>query len=226
MEQKMKSLAGIVFISILLTGCENKEKIEKLEQENSSMREEIADLRKQNRQILFAGQNLKFLASKMKGIKATIHTNYGSISLDLFPEKAPVHCFAFITRAESGFYDKTQFHRIMSGFMIQGGDPLSKNDNPDDDGLGGPIVSIPHEFNPIPHKRGILSMARVGNVNMGAGSQFFIMHGENRSLDNQYTVFGSVSKGMDTVDKIAGVKVNQKDHPVKPVIIKTIEVKR
>ena len=114
--------------------------------------------------------------------------------------------------------------------MIQGGDPNSLDDNPNDDGMGGPIVNIPHEFNDIAHKRGILSTARHPNAAMGAGSQFFIMHGDAPHLDKQYTVFGEVTKGMDVVDEIATAptygKGNLSTHPKKPIRIRSIEIYR
>ncbi|RMI20092.1 MAG: peptidylprolyl isomerase, partial [Calditrichaeota bacterium] len=182
---------------------------------------------------------LRFLARQLKGVKARIKTNYGDIELELFPDKAPLHCFAFVTRAESGFYDNTQFHRVIPGFMIQGGDPNSRDKDPYNDGMGGPLVNIPHEFNDTKHVPGVLSTARVSDPNVGAGCQFFIMHGEAPHLDGQYTAFGRVTKGMEVVDRIANVQTYRKsgrplqgrekalaDHPVKPVIIKTIEVYR
>ncbi|RMF56672.1 MAG: peptidylprolyl isomerase [Calditrichaeota bacterium] len=156
----------------------------------------------------------------------------GTIELEFFPEKAPLHCFNFITRAESGFYNGTQFHRIIKGFMIQGGDPKSKDKDPYNDGTGGPIVNIPNEFNEIHHGPGILSMARVSDPSVGAGCQFFIMHGDAPQLDKQYTVFGKVTKGMEVVDKIANVPTygnrnpRLRDHPIEPVIIRRIEVFR
>ncbi|HID39764.1 MAG TPA: peptidylprolyl isomerase [Calditrichaeota bacterium] len=168
----------------------------------------------------------RFLAEQIKGIKAVIETNYGEIELEFFPEKAPLHCFNFITRAESGFYDNTQFHRVIPNFMIQGGDPNTRTGNVATYGSGGPIIHIPHEFNDISHGPGILSMARTSNLNDGAGSQFFIMHGSSPQLDGQYTVFGRVTQGMDVVDKIAAVPRTDNDRPIKAVYIKRIKVFR
>ena len=165
-----------------------------------------------------------FLTSKIQGIKARIKTNMGDIELKFFPDKAPLHCYTFITRAEAGFYNNTKFHRVISGFMIQGGDPNTKTNNKDSYGSGGPMAMMPHEFNDTHHKRGILSTARTSDVNAGAGSQFFIMHADNPGLNNQYTVFGEVTKGLEVVDKIATSKKDNRDRPLKPVIIKTIEV--
>jgi len=117
----------------------------------------------------------------------------------------------------------------MPGFMIQGGDPNTKNTDALDDGMGGPMGAIPHEFNPTEHKRGILSMARVGDKSLGAGSQFFIMHADYPSLNNEYTVFGEVLSGMEVVDKIATATVNTSDprlqnRPLNPVTIRYIEI--
>ncbi|MEE2752436.1 MAG: peptidylprolyl isomerase [Candidatus Latescibacterota bacterium] len=172
------------------------------------------------------GDRFGFLAGKLRGIKARIETNHGDIEVEFYPEKAPIHVFNFVTRAESGFYDGTMFHRVIKGFMIQGGDPLSKDANPTNDGSGGPIASIPHEFNDIKHVKGILSMARTGDKRAGAGSQFFIMHAANPGLNGQYTAFGNVTGGLDIVDKIATTKTSAADRPVKNAIIRTIEVFR
>ncbi|MDA0744904.1 MAG: peptidylprolyl isomerase [bacterium] len=167
--------------------------------------------------------------AQMQGLRTKIVTNYGEIELQFFPEKAPVHCFAFIIRAESGFYDGQLFHRVVPGFMIQGGDPNSTDEDPYNDGRGKPIVAIPHEFNDLEHTRGRLSMARVANVAIGAGSQFFILQKDTHRLDGNYTVFGEVVSGIDVVDQIAGVETEEKDpelknRPVKPVVIQKMIV--
>ena len=218
-------LAGL---GILLSGCGDKERLERLAQQNSELKEEVQKLSRQQAKVK---SGLKFLAERAAGVKARIETNHGNIDLGLFPDKAPIHCFTFITRAESGFYDGTQFHRIIPGFMIQGGDPNTKDDDPLNDGTGGPLLTIPHEFNDVSHRRGTLSTARVPDKSAGAGSQFFIMHGDQFGLDREYTAFGKVTAGMDVVDRIASVQTVQnnprlQDHPVKPVIIKTIRVFR
>jgi cyclophilin family peptidyl-prolyl cis-trans isomerase len=171
-------------------------------------------------------QRLAFLAQQINGTKVRIKTSMGDMEAEFYPEQAPIHSFSFIARAESGFYDGTMFHRVISGFMIQGGDPLSKDSDPANDGSGGPIVAIPHEFNSIKHAKGILSMARVGDKSFGAGSQFFVMHAANPRLDGEYTVFGKVTKGLDVLDKIAATKTSSGDRPLKNVVIKTIEVFR
>ena len=133
-----------------------------------------------------------------------IETNHGNISFSLLPELAPETVRNFEKLVRDGFYDGTLFHRVIPGFMIQGGDPNTKTDNKSSWGMGGPGYNIKAEFSSRSHLRGIVSMARSQDPN-SAGSQFFIMHGDNPGLDNQYTVFGQVTEGMDVVDKIANV---------------------
>ena len=134
-----------------------------------------------------------------------IETNHGNISFNLLPELAPEHVRNFVKLANEGFYDGTLFHRVIPGFMIQGGDPTTKDPNRKSEwGMGGPGYTINAEFNSRSHLRGIVSMARATDPN-SAGSQFFIMHANNTGLDHQYSVFGEVTEGMDTVDKIAAL---------------------
>lgn len=148
-----------------------------------------------------------------KGPKATIKTKFGDMDIVLFPEKAPKHVENFIALAKSGFYNGTIFHRVIPGFMIQGGDPNTKDLNkPETYGQGGPSQRLKAEFNDIPHRRGILSMARTNDPN-SAGSQFFIVVKDSNFLDGQYTVFGEVVKGMEVVDKIVDLPRNSRDLP-------------
>ncbi len=187
------------------------------------------DLRRQLNETRATAEVLSQLSGYLEGAKAQIHTNHGTIEVEFFNDLAPVHVFNFVARAESGFYDNTQFHRVIPGFMIQGGDPNSRDDNKLNNGQGGPLTMIPHEFNSTRHERGILSMARVSDKTAGAGSQFFIMHADRFHLDNEYTAFGRVTSGMDVVDRIAEVEKHTdeprlRDHPVNPVVIRTIEV--
>jgi peptidyl-prolyl cis-trans isomerase B (cyclophilin B) len=227
----MKVFVGLLATIFLLTSCGNKKEVERLTSEIAHLKEENEELKASLQTARTASDRLAFLSKKLKGVKARIVTNYGNIEVEFFNEKAPITILTFISHAEGGYYDDTQFHRVIKGYLIQGGDPNSKDDAPYNDGLGGPITAIPHEFNDIKHEPGILSVARVAALGAGAGSQFFILHGAAPQLDNQYTVFGKVTKGMDVVDKIANVKTNQGDrrlreHPINPVIIKTIEVFR
>ena len=151
-------------------------------------------------------------------------TNYGNIEMQFFPQKAPITCFNFIAHAESGYYDGLLFHRVIKGFMIQGGDPNTRTPNVQSYGLGGPLIHIPHEFNELKHDRGMVSMARPGNEALGAGTQFFIVQKPAHHLDGQYTVFAKVISGMDVVDKIASVPVNANHLPLLPVKIIKVEV--
>ena len=137
-----------------------------------------------------------------------IETNHGNISFNLLPDLAPEHVRNFVKLAKDGFYNGTLFHRVIPGFMIQGGDPNTKAPNMMSQwGMGGPGYTIKAEFNSRSHLRGILSMARATDPD-SAGSQFFIMHKDSTFLDNEYTVFGEVTEGMDTVDKIAELPRN------------------
>jgi len=148
----------------------------------------------------------------MSGTKAVIETKFGDITLKFFPDVAPGHVKNFIDLAKKGFYDGTVFHRVIPGFMIQGGDPNSKDSNKRAHGTGGPGYTIKAEFNNKPHVRGVLSMARSNNPD-SAGSQFFIVVKDSRFLDNQYTVFGEVESGIDVADKIVSQPRDTNDNP-------------
>ena len=143
---------------------------------------------------------------------AVIETKFGSVELKFFPDSAPKHVNNFIDLAEKGFYDHTTFHRVIPGFMIQGGDPNSKNPDKSSHGMGGPGHTVKAEFSDKPHKRGILSMARSANPD-SAGSQFFICVKDSSFLDRQYTVFGEVVSGMDVVDQIVNQPRDARDNP-------------
>jgi peptidyl-prolyl cis-trans isomerase B (cyclophilin B) len=130
-----------------------------------------------------------------------IETNLGTIVFKLLPELAPETVRSFEKLAKDGFYDGTLFHRVIPGFMIQGGDPNTKSGNKSTWGTGGPGYTIKAEFSSRSHHRGIVSMARAQDPN-SAGSQFFIVTTDSTFLDRQYTVFGEVTEGMDIADKI------------------------
>jgi peptidyl-prolyl cis-trans isomerase B (cyclophilin B) len=149
---------------------------------------------------------------KMAETRAVIETKFGNIELKFFPDVAPNHVNNFIELAKKSFYDGTTFHRVIPGFMIQGGDPNSKNTDKSTHGMGGPGYTVKAEFNNKPHKRGILSMARAADPN-SAGSQFFICVADAPFLDRQYTVFGEVVSGMDVVDKIVSQPRDPRDNP-------------
>ncbi len=148
-------------------------------------------------------------------ILVILHTNLGKIVIELFPNDAPNHVANFIKLSEDGFYDGTIFHRIIPGFMIQGGDPNTKDGDQSTWGTGGPGNFVNAEFNTIKHNRGIVSMARSTDPN-SAGSQFFIVHKDSNFLDEQYTAFGRIvtEESFETLDKIASVEIGDKDIPV------------
>lgn len=150
---------------------------------------------------------------------AVIETNLGNIELRFFPDVAPNHVENFLTLAKSGFYDGTIFHRVIPGFMIQGGDPNTKGTDISTYGQGGPDHSVKAEFNKKSHKRGILSMARSQHPD-SAGSQFFIVVKDSPFLDRQYTVFGEVVSGMDVADKIVSQERDRRDNPLQRIEMK------
>ena len=152
-----------------------------------------------------------------KNNTATIETTQGPIKIEFYPDVAPNHVKNFQDLALKGFYDGIVFHRIVPGFVIQAGDPNTKNDSASRDswGTGGPGYTINQEFNNMPHERGVLSMARTNDPN-SAGSQFFIVLNDSKFLDNQYTVFGKVTEGLEIVDKIANSTTNSMDQPQDP----------
>lgn len=147
-----------------------------------------------------------------------LHTGAGVITIRTRPDLAPNHVRNFVDLAEQGFYNGTRFHRVIPGFMIQGGDPLTKNADTSRWGTGGSGKNINAEFNPTPHKRGIVSMARSNDPN-SASSQFFIVVADSGFLDNNYTVFGEVLSGMDVADKIVSAPKGANDRPNDPVAI-------
>ena len=181
---------------------------------------------------LLLGMGVLFAADKApvgkvegaKGPKAIIKTRFGEMEIAFFPDKAPKHVESFIALAKSGFYNGTIFHRVIPGFMIQGGDPNTKDPNkPETYGQGGPSQKLKAEFNEIPHRRGILSMARTSDPN-SAGSQFFIVVKDSNFLDGQYTVFGEVVRGMDVADKIVSAPRNNRDLPTERVELTVVVV--
>lgn len=141
---------------------------------------------------------------------------WGEIVLKFYQDVAPKHVENFIKLAKEKFYDGTAFHRIIPGFMIQGGDPNSKNPDRSQHGTGGPGYRLAAEFNNRPHKRGVLSMARAQDPN-SAGSQFFVCVADSAFLDGQYTAFGEVVSGMDVADRIVSAKRDGRDNPLERV---------
>ncbi len=164
-------------------------------------------------------------AEEVKGKIAVIETNLGTIKFKFLEDKAPGHTENFVKLAKKGFYDGTRFHRVIPGFMIQGGDPNSKSGDRARMGTGDPGYKIKAEFNDTKHVRGIVSMARAADPN-SAGCQFFICVDDASFLDNQYTAFGQVTEGMDVVDKIVNLKKDARDNPLEenPAIMKKVTI--
>lgn len=154
-----------------------------------------------------------------EAIDVVIETKFGNIELKLFPDIAPGHVENFLKLAKSSFYDGTIFHRVIPGFMIQGGDPNSKGEDKSTHGTGGPGYAIDAEFNDKPHVRGTLSMARSRDPD-SAGSQFFIVVKKSSFLDHQYTVFGEVVSGLEVVDEIVSQKKDARDNPIERIEMK------
>lgn len=155
---------------------------------------------------------------------ATLHTNKGDITIEFMDQDAPNTVANFVKLAKAGFYDGTKFHRIIKDFMIQGGDPQTKDDSMSSRwGTGGPGYQFEDEIHAHNHNApGTISMANAGpNTN---GSQFFINTVENSYLDGKHTVFGKVTSGIDVVDAIQHVPVNDMDRPVEPVVINSISI--
>jgi len=155
---------------------------------------------------------------QMHDTTAVLRTKFGDITLNFFPEVAPNHVNNFVELATKGFYDKTIFHRVIPGFMIQGGDPNSKDTDKSRHGAGGPGYNLKAEFNKKSHKRGTLSMARSRHPD-SAGSQFFICVADAPHLNGQYTVFGEVIHGMDVADKIVSQQRDGNDNPLERIEI-------
>ena len=187
-----------------------------------------------------AGMNFEFLSSlQIDSVKLAakdytplaisdndiviMETSKGIMKIKLFNDLAPNHCLNFKKLANSGFYDGTTFHRVIPGFMIQGGDILSRDGVRYNDGKGNPGWTVNQEFNDTPHDRGILSMARSQDPD-SAGSQFFIVVKDSHFLDGQYTAFGRVLKGMDVADKIVNAPRDPKDNPNERIEMKSVKI--
>lgn len=201
-------LITIIACSLVLAGCGNSTKNNDKDENNTAS----------------TSENDKVNPSENKNLPKVIITvdGYGVIEAELYPEIAPNTVNNFIYLANKNFYNNLKFHRVIQGFMIQGGDPNG-------DGTGGPGYSIEGEFtsngfaNSLKHTKGVLSMARTNDPN-SAGSQFFIMSGEAPNLDGEYAAFGKVISGLDVVDKIQNVETNSADAPKKDVVITSITV--
>jgi peptidyl-prolyl cis-trans isomerase B (cyclophilin B) len=153
--------------------------------------------------------------------RAVIETRFGEMEIEFLPDKAPGHVKNFLDLARKGFYDGSTFHRVIPGFMIQGGDPNTKDRNASrgQHGTGGPGYSLKAEFNDVGHKRGVVSMARSQDPD-SAGSQFFVCVKDSPFLDRQYTAFGRVVRGMEVADKIVNEARDARDNPKERVEMK------
>jgi len=163
------------------------------------------------------------MSSQPSAENAVIHTTYGDLTISFWPDVAPKTVDNFKKLAKQGFYNGTAFHRIIKGFMIQGGCPNTKAGTHNIPGTGGPGYQIKAEFNEKPHVRGVISMARSSHPD-SAGSQFFICDGSPRNLDRQYTAFGKLIKGDDVLTKIASEPTHPPDRPDHKVTIESIKI--
>ena len=180
--------------------------------------------------LTILGIGVLFMTYEKENEVAVISTNFGDMIVEFYPEIAPMHVESFVALANEEYFNGTTFHRVIPGFMVQGGDPNSRNENRATHGTGGRAGKffglgneedpstwlIPQEFNDTPHVKGILSMARTNDPN-SASSQFFICHDNANFLDNNYTVFGKVIQGLDIIDEIANVAKDQNDNPLERV---------
>lgn len=155
---------------------------------------------------------------------AVIKTSAGEIHVRFFPDVAPNHVKNFLDLASKGFYNGTKFHRVIPGFMVQGGDPNTISGDPSTWGTGGAGTNVKAEFSSTPHRRGIVSMARSQSPD-SASSQFFIVVKDSNFLDNQYSVFGEVTQGMEVADTIVSAPKDRNDRPNSPTSIESITIR-
>ena len=170
--------------------------------------------------------NVQLADLDLQKTEVVLVTNYGDMRLSFRPDKAPNHVENFVKLALQGFYDGTKFHRVIRNFMIQGGCPNTKDDSAQESwGSGGPGYTIDAEFNDLRHLRGTLSMARTSDPN-SAGSGFFVVHKDAPHLDNQYTAFGNLVEGVDTLDRIANLPCGgpKRETPIDPVVLQAAVV--
>lgn len=202
----------------LATSCKSQSKTETTKPTEKQVTEKKAEP---------AGQLVKWPADyPIKGDSvAIISTKFGDIVLEFFPDVAPNHVRNFKYLANAGFYNGCTFHRVIPNFMIQGGDPNTKDTIRTNDGMGGPGWTVAAEFNSKDHARGVLSMARSQDPN-SAGSQFFICVKAAKHLNNNYTAFGQVIKGMEAVDQIVNQPRDQRDNPLERIEMKVRIVPR
>lgn len=224
---KYKILILLTAIIFLGAACAKKEESTVFNQTNDDIDKYLQQADEERAKIQYPQEAIDI----RQGTMVTLQTSMGAIELELYNWDAPKTVENFVKLVEKGFYDGVTFHRVIPGFMIQGGDPLSKDANPDNDGTGGPGYMFEDELNPetqsykTGYKKGVLAMANAGkNTN---GSQFFIMLADY-ALAHDYTIFGRVTAGQDTVDKIGAVPTtgSPTDRPVEKVVIKKAMVEK
>lgn len=214
---------------LLLTACAKEEVKTNANQTDTANKPATEQSQKSNqpKENTMSEQNKRTLPDQEDLAKdfsqAIMKTNFGDITIKFYGEDSPMTVNNFLNLAKSGFYNDTKFHRVIPQFMIQGGDPNSKDDDWSNDGIGGPGYKFVDEFNSHLLVKGSLAMANAGsNTN---GSQFFIVTTASTPwLDGKHTNFGEVVEGMDVVEKIEKVKTNENDHPTEDVVIKSIEL--
>lgn len=212
----MKNL--IISIAIVLAACAGRDPSEPVPSETTETTSQVVETKSETpKEPAMAEASTTDKVAELK-------TSKGTIVIRFFPDVAPNHVKNFLDLSKSGFYNGVKFHRVIPGFMIQGGDPNTKNADQSVWGTGGSGKNIKAEFNPVHHRRGIVSMARSGHPD-SASSQFFIVVADSGFLDNQYTVFGEVVSGMDVADKIVSAPKNSRDVPNEPVSIESVTVR-
>ncbi len=216
---KRVHLGWWLLLTIVLIGCSKSE--EKAKEKGSA--ERANTLTAAEIEAIKAKVQQTPLPKVLPGEVAVLETEAGKIVIELLPDIAPLTTANFKRLAQVGFYNGTTFHRIVPGFVIQGGDILSRDADPDNDGTGNPGYRLKAEFSDYPHVRGTVSMARSRDPN-SAGSQFFICVADARHLDRQYTAFGRVIEGMDVVDAIVNAP-RKGERPLNPIHIKKVEMK-
>jgi len=216
-----KLAAALILITVLSCNCS------KQDEETKQSEDTQASLKK------LTQDGIQSLISELQSYQTdpvqpdeigVIETTLGTIKIKFWTDVAPGHCNNFKRLANFGYYNGCTFHRVIPGFVIQGGDIFTRDDNPDNDGRGGPGYTIPAEFSDRQHVSGVLSMARKGNDINSAGSQFFICVARATNLDGQYTAFGEVIEGMDVVDKIVHVSRDENDRPFTDVVMTNVRV--
>ena len=224
----MKKVLFSTMFLLLLTACAKENTKTETSQINTKIPAEQNQATNQSNDTKTMNeQNKRTLPDQVDLAKeynqAVMKTNFGDITIKFYGEDSPMTVNNFMNLAKKGFYNDTKFHRVIPQFMIQGGDPNSKDDDWSNDGIGGPGYKFADEFNSHLLVKGSLAMANAGsNTN---GSQFFIVTTASTPwLDGKHTNFGEVIKGMDIVEKIEKVKTNENDHPTEDVIIKSIEL--